>query len=134
MINKDRIVPVQATDLISLYGVILKQDTENNEGLQKLGVADDNAGFFIISDGDGLFLCNEPVKRMVFAGTAGFAYFVADYGFEGFFDGENAKITPVSGSVDPDGCSLYSAVYESGNLIINRIGLDAPSTGGGTEN
>ena len=39
MINKDRIVPVQATDLITLYAVILKQDTTNNSTLAKVDAA-----------------------------------------------------------------------------------------------
>lgn len=30
MINTDRIVPVTQTDLLSLYGLILKQDSNNS--------------------------------------------------------------------------------------------------------
>ena len=36
MINTDRIVPVQVIDLLSLYGLVLKQDTTNNSGLVAL--------------------------------------------------------------------------------------------------
>ena len=36
MINNERIVSVTAIDLISLYGLILKQDTTNNSSLAKL--------------------------------------------------------------------------------------------------
>ena len=41
MINSNRIVPVSALDLISLYGLILKQDTTNNSSLAKLDASDD---------------------------------------------------------------------------------------------
>ena len=58
MINKDRIVPVMATDLISLYGVILLQDS-NNSGLTKLSA--DTIGEFQVKTNSAKLLAAEPV-------------------------------------------------------------------------
>lgn len=126
MINKDRIVPVMATDLISLYGVILLQDS-NNSGLAKLSA--DAIGEFQVKTNSAKLLAAEPVKKLDFDATtssvtAGTVYFVAAYDYEGFsIDGVSA--TPASGSVnvEADGCTLYKAVLASGDITITKVGF-----------
>lgn len=126
MINKDRIVPVVATDLISLYGVILLQDS-NNSGLAKLSA--DAIGEFQVKTNSAKLLAAEPVKKLDFDATtssvtAGTVYFVADYDYEGFsIDG--VAETPAAGSVavEADGCTLYKAVLASGDITITKVGF-----------
>jgi hypothetical protein len=126
MINKDRIVPVMATDLISLYGVILLQDS-NNSGLAKLSA--DAIGEFQVKTNSAKLLAAEPVKKLDFdtttsSVTAGTVYFVAAYDYEGFsIDGVDE--TPASGSVnvEADGCTLYKAVLASGDITITKVGF-----------
>lgn len=126
MINKDRIVPVMATDLISLYGVILLQDS-NNSGLAKLSA--DAIGEFQVKTNSAKLLAAEPVKKLDFDATtssvtAGTVYFVAAYDYEGFsIDG--VAETPASGSVnvEADGCTLYKAVLASGDITITKVGF-----------
>lgn len=126
MINKDRIVPVMATDLISLYGVILLQDS-NNSGLAKLSA--DTIGEFQVKTNSAKLLAAEPVKKLDFDATtssvtAGTVYFVAAYDYEGFsIDG--VAETPASGSVnvEADGCTLYKAVLASGDITITKVGF-----------
>lgn len=126
MINKDRIVPVMATDLISLYGVILLQDS-NNSGLAKLSA--DTIGEFQVKTNSAKLLAAEPVKKLDFDATAssvtaGTVYFVAAYDYEGFsIDG--VAETPAAGSVtvEADGCTLYKAVLASGDITITKVGF-----------
>lgn len=119
MINSDRIVPVQATDLISLYAVILKQDS-NNSSMAKAS-ASDVEGDFTIST--GVKLCDQPLKSCNITGASATIYFVADYKYEGFYL-SGVFEEPQSGSADvvADG-SLYKAVLSSGDITITKVGL-----------
>ena len=83
MINTDRVVPVMATDLISLYAVILKQDS-NNSGLTKLAAS--APGEFTQSTNSAVAIAVEPVTKLDFAAaaTAGTVYFVPSLDFKGF--------------------------------------------------
>lgn len=114
MINADRIVPVMATDLITLYGVILKMDS-NNSSLAKLNA--NGIGNFTVTSGSAPLLATEPVKTLTFADTVSAAtvYFVPDYDYE--------KITGSTGDVDADGNTLYKAVLSSGTVTITKVGL-----------
>lgn len=123
MINNDRIVPVQATDLISLYSVVLAQDS-NNSSLEKLAAI--GVGEFQIKVNSKLYLANEPVKSIDIDATASSVsatsvYFVPAYDYAGFtIDG--AAVTP-TGDVVADGRSLYKAVLSTGAITITKIGL-----------
>ena len=123
MINKDRIVPVVATDLISLYGVILLQDS-NNSGLAKLDPVE--MGKFSVEDNSAKLLASEPVKSIDIDATASSVsaatiYFVPAFDYEGFsIDG--AAITP-TGTVVADGNSLYKAVLATGAVTITKVGF-----------
>lgn len=124
MINKDRIVPVQATDLITLYAVILKQDS-NNSTLAKVN-AKNAEGDFAITAASTPLLCSEPAKSIDLAAavTAATIYFVPTYDFVGFSLAGVAE-EPAAGSVDieADGNTLYKAVLSSGDITVAKVGL-----------
>lgn len=126
MINADRIVPVSAIDLISLYGLILEQDS-NNSGLARLSA--DAIGEFQIKTNSAKLIASEPAKVIDFDATAssvtaGTVYFVPAYDYVGFtIDG--VKETPAGGSdaVVADGRTLYKAVLSSGDITITKCGF-----------
>jgi hypothetical protein len=124
MINKDRIVPVQATDLLSLYGLILKMDS-NNSTLAKLDALDVD-GNFKVTSGSAPLLCSQPAETIDIDATASNVssatiYFVPAYDYKGFsIDG--SAVTP-TGSVDADGVTLYKAALSSGAITITKVGF-----------
>ena len=63
MINDKRIVPITQCDLISMYGLILKQDTAT---LAKVDAATDDGTFNITAAATAL-IASEPVKSVDFA-------------------------------------------------------------------
>lgn len=119
MINKNRIVPVQATDLISLYAVIMAQSVET---LAKIDAADEKGNFSITAAATPL-LASEPVKTADFGESVSTAtiYFVPAYDYAGF-TAEGEAVT-ATGTVEADGCSLYKAQLASGAVTITKIGL-----------
>jgi hypothetical protein len=125
MINADRIVPVTATDLITLYALILKQDATNNSTLAKLN-ADTIDGAFQIKSGSAPLIATEPVRVCDIDATASSVsactlYFIPAFDYEGFtIDG--AKVTP-TGTVVADGNTLYKAVLATGAITISNVGL-----------
>ena len=126
MINNDRIVPVQAIDLISLYGLILLQDS-NNSGLAKLDAYE--IAEFQVKTNSAKLLASEPAKTIDFDSTAssvsaGTVYFVPAYDYVGFsIDG--AAVDPADGSDDvvADGRTLYKAVLATGAVTITKVGF-----------
>ena len=125
MINSDRIVPVTATDLITLYGLILKQDTTNNSTLAALNALNVE-GDFKITSGSAPLLASQPVKSIDIDATASSVsaatiYFVPAYDYKGFtIDG--VAITP-TGTVVADGSTLYKAVLATGAVTITKAGF-----------
>lgn len=125
MINSDRIVPVTATDLITLYGLILKQDTTNNSTLAALNALDVE-GDFKITSGSAPLLASQPAKSIDIDATASSVsaatiYFVPAYDYKGFtIDG--VAITP-TGTVVADGSTLYKAVLATGAVTITKAGF-----------
>lgn len=125
MINADRIVPVTATDLITLYGLILKQDTTNNSSLAALNALDVE-GDFKITSGSAPLLASQPAKSIDIDATASSVtsatiYFVPAYDYKGFtIDG--VAITP-TGTVTADGSTLYKAVLATGAVTITKAGF-----------
>lgn len=123
MINTNRIVPVMAVDLISLYGLILKQNS-NNSGLVALAATDPEV--FTQSTNSAVALANEPLQSLNFASgvTAGTVYFVPAYDYVGFSINGVAE-APAEGSatVNPDGRTLYKAVLSSGDITITQVGF-----------
>lgn len=124
MINTDRIVPVQATDLISLYGLILLQDS-NNSGLTALDAS--NIGEFQIKSGSNVLIADEPAKVIDIDATASSVsacnvYFVPAYDYEGFtIDG--VAVVTAGATVNADGRTLYKATLSSGTITIAKVGF-----------
>ena len=126
MINNDRIVPVTKTDLISLYGLILKQNSSYS-ALAKLASLDIE-GNFKVTTNSAVVICDQPAVSIDFDATAssvsaGTVFFVADNGFKGVaIDG--AIVDPADGSVDvvADG-SLYAAALATGAVTISKVGF-----------
>ena len=123
MINTDRIVPVQAIDLISLYGLILKQDSDNATMVALEAV---NPAQFEVATNSKIYLANEPVAFCDFAETvsASTVYFVPAYDYAGFtVAGAEATIADGSDDVEADGRTLYSAVLATGEVTITKLGF-----------
>ena len=120
MINTDRIVPITVVDLISMYGLILLQDS-NNSGLAALQASTTDGVF---ACGTGVKLAAQPVKSCNFTGSTGTLYFVADYDYEGFtVDGVDATLADNGVVVAPDAKTLYKAVLSSSTVTITKIGF-----------
>lgn len=119
MINTDRIVPITAVDLISMYGLIL---TQNNATLAKVssGTVD---GQFKITAAATPLIADEPVQTVDFASgvTAATLYFVPAYDYAGFTLADVA-VTP-TGAVEADGRTLYKAVLADGAVTITKVGF-----------
>lgn len=106
-LNKDRIVPVTKTDLLTLYATMLKLigrpaieylQPDNVDGDYTLPAepTDEHAQ---------AYFCIEPVRSFTIpegATALPGIYFVPAYSFEGI------------DRVDPDGSTLYQAVYREG--------------------
>lgn len=124
MINTDRIVPVTAVDLISLYGLILAQDS-NNSGLVALEAGE--PGEFQVKTNSAIALANEPVKVCDIDATASSVsactvYFVPAYDYAGFtVDG--VAVTTAGADVVADGRTLYKAALSSGTITISKVGF-----------
>ena len=121
MINQDRIVPITAIDLITMYGLILKLAASTAPTAL---AADDTVGDFTVSDNSATLLANEPVKTLNFGDgvTAGTVYFVAAYDYTGFsINGTAAETEGVT--VEADGRTLYSATLSSGTITIAQVGF-----------
>ena len=119
MINKDRIVPIQKTDFLSLIGTVLGLIGTSYTVAESTDVEGD---FVITGTGDaGNLLCNQPVKTLDFASgvTAGVAYFVPAYDFAGFkIAGAAATAT---GDVEADGITLYKAMLATNAITVAAV-------------
>lgn len=119
MINKDRIVPVMATDLISLYGVILSA-----AGTTLTVVNAENPAQFEITGASGDLIASEPIQTCDFASGVSTAtlYFVPAYNFAGFTV-NGAAVEPTGVDIQTDGRSLYKASLASGAITITQVGF-----------
>jgi hypothetical protein len=125
MINANRVVPVERVDLLSLYGLVLLQNSSNS-GLIKLA-ANTIDGDFQITDGSAPLIADQPVMTVDIDATdssvtAATLYFVADYNYTGFtIDG--AAVTTAGVDVVPDAVTLYKAVLATGTVTISKVGF-----------
>ena len=119
MINQDRIVPVTKTDLLTLYGTVLKAA---NVSVTALNAADVE-GNFEQDTNSATVIASEPVKSLNFGSsvTAATVYFIAAYDYTGFTK-TGATLT-VTGDVDADGSTLYSATLSTNALTIAKVGF-----------
>lgn len=120
MINNDRIVPITAVDLLTMYGLILKLAA--NTAPTALD-ATDTAGDFSQTTNSATVICSEPVKTLNFGSsvTAATVYFVPGYDYTGFTK-TGATLT-VTGDVVADGRTLYSATLSTNALTIAKVGF-----------
>lgn len=120
MINKNRIVPVQATDLLSLISTVcsLASVTVAKLDASEIGVFD------VAANPASAVLCSEPVKSFNFGSsvTAATVYFIPAYNYEGFTINGVAEATE-GAEVEADGRTLYSATLSSGDITIAKIGF-----------
>ena len=120
MINKDRIVPVMATDLITLYGNIL-----TIAGTTVAALPADSVGEFTLTTAaSGAQLADEPVKKLNFdtGVSSATVYFVPAVDYKGF-EIEGAAVETAGDDVDPDGSSLYTATLATGAVTIAKVGF-----------
>ena len=119
MINTDRIVPVTATDLLTLYGTVLKIA---NVSISAVDAA--HPGVFELTSGSGNLLASEPVKSLDFGNDVSSAvvYFIPAYDYKGFSVAGTA-VTTSGADVDPDGRTLYTATLSGGNVTIAKVGF-----------
>lgn len=120
MINDSRIVPITKVDLISMYGLILLQDS-NNSAMTALQASTVDGQF---SCGTGIHLAAQPVKSCDFSGASGTLYFVPDFDYVGFTKAGAAVTIASNGvTVAADGHSLYKAVLSSNTVTITKVGF-----------
>ena len=119
MINQDRIVPVMATDLITLYGLILKVGSVDVSAL----AAVDCAGDFSVTTDDATLLASEPVSALDFGEdvSTSTVYFVPSYDYTGFTI--NGVAASTTGEVAADGATLYKAELATNAVTITKVGF-----------
>lgn len=119
MINTNRIVPVQKTDLITLYGTIMKL-----AGTSVTAVEASAPGEFALTSGSGNILANEPLKKLDFGESVSSAtlYFVPSYEYEGF-SVAGTDVTTAGVDVVADGVTLYTATLATGTVTIAKVGF-----------
>lgn len=115
MINKDRIVPIQKVDFLSLIGIVLNITSVDYAVLE----SSDIEGDFIVESAD-TYLANQPVKSLDFGAVeSATVYFVPDYAFDGFKIG-GEKVT-VEAEIRADGVSLYKAELAEGAVTVTAV-------------
>lgn len=125
MINKDRIVPIQKVDLISMYGLILMQNASANASLAKVS-ASNVEGDFAITSASTPLIADEPVKTVDFASGVSTAtlYFVPAMDYVGFsINGSAVTPTVPTEGVLADGHTLYKAALASSAVTITKVGF-----------
>lgn len=120
MINNDRIVPVQKTDLLTLYGNILKIASVSVTALASTGI-----GEFEQDTNSATVIANEPVKSLNFGSsvTAATVYFIPDSSFTADSFTKTGATLTVTGEVDADGATLYTATLSTNALTIAKVGF-----------
>lgn len=123
MINNERIVPITSLDLISMYGIILAASAAAASGTAPEKLAATDVATFDVSTNSKTYIASEPVKKLNFGSsvTAGTVYFVPAYDYEGF--AKTSATLTVTGDVDADGRTLYSATLSTNALTISKVGF-----------
>lgn len=119
MINNNRLVPVMATDLLTLYGTILKIANVSVSALKASSIGE----FNLTTAASGAQICDEPVKKLNFdtGVSSATVYFIPALDYEGFSI-EGVDVTP-TGTVDADGSTLYTATLATGAVTIAKVGF-----------
>ena len=121
MVNTNRIVPVKATDLISLYSVILNTSVDSLSLLQSADIGDFNLATASTTN----YLANEPVEKCnVGSGVTANIYFVPAYNFEGFTrEGVAFTVANNGVTIEKDGYTLYKASLNGATCTYTKAGL-----------
>ena len=125
MINKDRIVPIQKTDYLSLIGTLM---TIASVSYAILNALDVQGTFEVTGSGSaGTKLCSQPVKTLDLKSgvTGATVYFVAAYDFAGIKVAGSAPTFNSSyldnDDVLKDGVTLYKAVLDTGTVTLTAV-------------
>lgn len=127
MINKDQIIPITATDLLTLIGTVMAIGQESLSAVPTALAPLDAEGNFQVTTNSAVALASTPIKSLDFDATAssvsaGTVYFIPAYDYVGFsIDG--AAVTTAGAEVDADGCTLYKAVLSNGTVTISKVGF-----------
>ena len=125
MINTQRVVPVQKVDYLTLIGTVM---TLANVSYSILASTDIAGDFTVTGSGSvGNLLADQPVESINFADgvTGATVYFVPAYDYVGM--SINGTATTPTGTVNPDGITLYKAVLSSGAVTITAVSPIAAS-------
>ena len=119
MLNAKEIVPVQKTDLLTLYGTVLKIANISAEALTG------ENGVYQVKTNSKVYIADAPVKSLdidatVSSVTATTVYFVAAYDFAGVTK-DGTAVT--STAVVPDASTLCKAVLDSGTVTVSKVGF-----------
>lgn len=125
MINTQRIVPIQKVDFLTLIGTVM---TLADISYSVLVSTDIEGDFTVTGSGSvGNLLANQPVETINFASgvTGATVYFVPAYDYSGM--SINGTATTPTGTVNPDGITLYKAVLSGGSVTITAVSPIAAS-------
>lgn len=119
MINTNRVVPVQATDLITLYSRIFAIAGTTITAVNANGADGD----FTVASAPNALLCAEPVASLDFAAavTSATVYFVPAYNYSGFSIA-GAAVETAGATVENDPGAFYSATLSGGTVTIAKVG------------
>lgn len=127
MINTNQIVPITATDLLTLLGTVMAIGQESLAAVPTALNALDVEGNYKVTTNSAVYLASAPLKSLDFDATAssvsaGTVYFVPAYDYVGFsIDG--AAVVTAGAEVKADGCTLYKAVLSSSTITISKVGF-----------
>ena len=144
MINKDRIVPVTKSDLLTVYATIL-QIMASGTPATFLNADNAEGDFTITADtsglSGGLAIASEPVKSLLFAlplsPSSNIVFmFIPAVDFDGFTawaDAEGGSVMnlPYLGEVVADGATLHTFTYRGGQALITPLGTPITSDDSG---
>lgn len=117
MINKDRIIPIQKCDFLSMIGIIMFMADVSYTIAESLD-AEGNFSITESPESGTAILCNEPVKTLEIAdGVAGTVYFVPANSFTEI----NLAGAAVEADVHADGITFYKAVVTSGSVSVTAV-------------
>lgn len=120
MINKDRIVPATAQDLLGIY-FTAANITQYTNGNALALVSTEEMGVFDGADFASQGMADEPIKEVIIGEATSFTIFgVLDYDFKGItHDGEAIALTNASGhELVGDGCTLYLIGLSAGSVAV----------------
>lgn len=112
---RDRIVPIEKSDLMNMYYTILSLTGESAPDVIKA----DFPGVFTIED-EGF--CEEPIESAEVTLVSGDFYFVPALNYAGFSISDVVVVTE-GDEVIKDGASLYKATVADGGITLAKVSL-----------